>query len=89
MLIISETLKRFSFIKTVMKNVRNTMDNFKKIQRLWKRAILNSGWRRLFCGMMFSKEVDYLIWIYEKKLRLLKGKPSKTHKYYETIIEKL
>ena len=39
--------------------------------------------------MMFSKEVDYLVWIYEKKLRNLKGPHSKSHKTYENIIEKL
>jgi len=36
--------------------------------------------------MMFSKEVDYLIWLYQKKLR---GAPVKTQKFYESIIEKL
>jgi hypothetical protein len=50
---------------------------------------MNSGWRRLFCAMMFSKEVDYLVWVFEKKLKFIKGPYGKSHKYLENIIEKL
>lgn len=39
--------------------------------------------------MMFSKEVDYLVWVYEKKLKHLKGPHGKTHKQIENIIDKL
>ena len=65
------------------------MDYMQLIQQLWKRAIINSGWRRLFCAMMFNKEVDYLSWIYEKKLKLLKGPHGKSHKVIESILDKL
>ena len=65
------------------------MDQYHMIQSLWKRSLLNSGWRKLFCAMLFSKEVDYLIWVYEKKLKFLKGPHGKSHKVFETVIEKL
>ena len=74
---------------SVKRNTRKVMDLFHRIQSLWKRAIINSGWRRLFCAMMFSKEVDYLVWVYEKKLKFLKGPHGKTHKFYDSVIEKL
>lgn len=87
--IIQKTLARYDFIKTFKAKSRKIMDQLHRIQSLWKRAIINSGWRRLFCAMAFSKEVDYLVWVYEKKLKFLKGPHSKTHKFYETTIEKL
>jgi hypothetical protein len=39
--------------------------------------------------MMFIKEVNYLIWVFEKKLKLLKGPYTKANKNLEKIIEKL
>ena len=38
---------------------------------------------------MFSKEVDYLVWVFEKKLKFLKGPNTKAHKHLEGIIQKL
>lgn len=84
-----DVLTRLIFNQAMKDKFRFFAKNATDLVSMCRRVKYLSRMRLLTLVMEFEKELSYLTWVFDKKLRGFKGPNSKGYKYYDGIFQKL
>ena len=87
--ILHDVLTRLIFNQAMRDKFRFFAKNATDLVRMCRRVKYLSRMRLLTLVMQFERELSYLTWVFDKKLRAFKGPNSKGYKYYDGIFQKL
>jgi hypothetical protein len=83
--VVRDVLTRLIFNQAMRDKFRFFAKNGNALVSLIRRVKYLSKMRLLTFVIEFDKELSYLTWVYDKKLKGFKGPNSKGFKYYESI----